>query len=92
MTMDDRIEIERLLDLGFNTAEIARRVGVHRATITRETARGRGSLNLITRTCVRTCEQVGYSRSARSAVSGPSGAVARRHPQAAFASALSDGA
>ncbi len=38
--MDDRIEIERLLDLGFSKAEIARRVGVHRATITRETARG----------------------------------------------------
>lgn len=38
--MDDRIEIERLLDLGLSKAEIARRVGVHRATITRETARG----------------------------------------------------
>lgn len=53
LTMDDRIEIERLLDLGFSKAEIARRIGVHRATIGRETARGRGSPGMITRTCVR---------------------------------------
>jgi len=37
--MDDWIEIERLVDLGFSKAEIARRVGIHRA-ITRQTARG----------------------------------------------------
>ena len=40
LTLDDRIEIERLLDLGMSRAEIARRLGVHRSTITRELRRG----------------------------------------------------
>ena len=38
--LDDRIEIEKLVDRGVRRAEIARRVGVHRSTITRELARG----------------------------------------------------
>ena len=40
LTLEDRIEIARLRDRGRNRAEIARRVGVHRATITRELRRG----------------------------------------------------
>lgn len=40
LTLDDRIEIERLLDLGMSRAEIARRLGAHRSTITRELRRG----------------------------------------------------
>lgn len=40
LALDDRIEIEKLLDLGVRRAEIARRVGVHRSTITRELRRG----------------------------------------------------
>lgn len=36
LTLDDRIEIEKLLDHGHTHAEIARRVGVHRSTIGRE--------------------------------------------------------
>ena len=40
LTLDDRIEIERLTDLGISRAEIARRLGVHRSTITRELTRG----------------------------------------------------
>ncbi|MEX2430708.1 MAG: IS30 family transposase [Dehalococcoidia bacterium] len=40
MTIDDRIEIERLLGLGVSRAQIARDVGVHRCTITRELGRG----------------------------------------------------
>jgi IS30 family transposase len=40
LTLDDRIEIQRLHDLGVAWAEIARRIGVHRSTITRELRRG----------------------------------------------------
>ena len=40
LTLNDRIEIGRLLDLNTTRAEIARRLGVHRSTITRELARG----------------------------------------------------
>lgn len=40
LSLDDRIEIERLVDAGVSRAEIARRVGVHRSTITRELKRG----------------------------------------------------
>lgn len=40
LSIDDRIEIERALDLGLSRAEIARRLGVHRSTITRELRRG----------------------------------------------------
>lgn len=40
LTLDDRIEIEKLLDRGTSRAEIARRIGVHRSTITREIRRG----------------------------------------------------
>lgn len=36
LTLNDRIEIERLLDYGHTHAEIARRIGVHRSTISRE--------------------------------------------------------
>lgn len=38
--LEDRIEIARLLQEGVSRAEIARRLGVHRSTITRELARG----------------------------------------------------
>lgn len=40
LTLEDRIEIQRLLDLDHSRAEIARRLGVHRSTITRELRRG----------------------------------------------------
>jgi IS30 family transposase len=40
LTLDDRIEIEKLLDQGHAHAEIARRLGVHRSTIGREVRRG----------------------------------------------------
>lgn len=40
LSIDDRFEIERALDLGVSGAEIARRLGVHRSTITRELRRG----------------------------------------------------
>lgn len=40
LTLEDRIEVERLLDLKVHRAEIARRLGVHRSTITRELRRG----------------------------------------------------
>lgn len=40
LTIDDRIEIERLLDRELTQAEIARRLGVHPATISRELRRG----------------------------------------------------
>ncbi len=40
LTLNDRIEIGRLLDLNTPRAEIARQLGVHRSTITRELARG----------------------------------------------------
>ncbi|MGK0740835.1 IS30 family transposase [Leucobacter sp. Z1108] len=36
LTLDDRIEIEKLIGHGHNRAEIARHLGVHRSTITRE--------------------------------------------------------
>jgi transposase-like protein len=38
--LDDRIEIARLRDRGISKAEIARQLGVHRSTITRELRRG----------------------------------------------------
>jgi IS30 family transposase len=40
LTLDDRIEIERLWNKGASRAEIARMIGVHRSTITRELRRG----------------------------------------------------
>ena len=40
LTLTDRIEVERLLERGLTRAEIARRIGVHRSTITRELSRG----------------------------------------------------
>lgn len=40
LTLEDRIEIQRLHDRGVARAEIARRLGVHRSTITRELRRG----------------------------------------------------
>lgn len=40
LTGEDRIEIERLLEKGTSLAEIARRLGVHRSTISRERRRG----------------------------------------------------
>lgn len=40
LSLDDRIQIELSLDRGHSRAEIARRIGVHRSTITRELARG----------------------------------------------------
>ncbi|MEO6943686.1 MAG: IS30 family transposase [Lacisediminihabitans sp.] len=40
LTLEDRIEIARLQDWGISKAEIARRLGVHRTTITRELVRG----------------------------------------------------
>lgn len=40
LTIADRIEIQRLVDLDVPQAEIARRVGVHRSTISRELRRG----------------------------------------------------
>lgn len=40
LTIDDRVEIQRLNDGGVCRAEIARRVGAHRSTITRELRRG----------------------------------------------------
>lgn len=40
LTIDDRIEIEKLLERGLPQAEIARRVGVHRSTISREVRAG----------------------------------------------------
>lgn len=40
LTLEDRIEIERLGGLDVSRAEIARRLGVDRSTITRELARG----------------------------------------------------
>ena len=39
LTLEDRIEIEKLSDLGHTRAEIARRIGVHRSTISREIKR-----------------------------------------------------
>ncbi|WP_206476201.1 helix-turn-helix domain-containing protein [Microbacterium sp. KRD172] len=40
LTLEDRIEIERLLEKGTSLAEIARQIGVHRSTISRERRRG----------------------------------------------------
>lgn len=40
LTLEDRIEIEGLLDRGISRAQIARQIGVHRSTITRELRRG----------------------------------------------------
>lgn len=40
LTLDDRIEIEKLHDRGVKNVEIARRLGVHRSTIGRELRRG----------------------------------------------------
>ena len=40
MSLEDRIEIEKLRDAGYTCAEIARRTGRHRSTITRELRRG----------------------------------------------------
>ena len=40
LTLEDRIEIERLLEKGDSLAGIARRLGVHRSTISRERRRG----------------------------------------------------
>ena len=40
LVLEDRVEIQRLLDLDESRAEIARRLGVHRSTITRELQRG----------------------------------------------------
>lgn len=40
LTIEDRIEIQRLHDLNVPRAQIARRLGVHRSTITRELRRG----------------------------------------------------
>lgn len=40
LAVGDRLEIERLLENGTSRAEIARRLGVHRSTITRELVRG----------------------------------------------------
>ena len=40
LTLEDRIEIEKLLERKVSRAEIARRLGVHRSTITREVQRG----------------------------------------------------
>lgn len=39
LTLDDRIEIEKLSDRDYSNAEIARRIGVHRSTIGREITR-----------------------------------------------------
>lgn len=40
LTLDDRIQIELRRELGDNNAQIARQLGVHRSTITRELRRG----------------------------------------------------
>ncbi|WBL19631.1 IS30 family transposase [Citricoccus sp. NR2] len=40
LSLDDRIQIEILSERGVSRAEIARRIGVHRSTITRELSRG----------------------------------------------------
>ena len=40
LTLDDRIEIQTLHEKGTSKAQIARSVGVHRSTITREVTRG----------------------------------------------------
>ena len=40
LTIDDRFQIEALLERNHSRAEIARRLGVHRSTITRELRRG----------------------------------------------------
>jgi IS30 family transposase len=40
LTIDDRIEIQTLHDRGKSKAEISRRIGVHRSTISREFTRG----------------------------------------------------
>lgn len=40
LTIDDRIEIQRAVDRGVSQAVIARRLGVHRSTISRELRRG----------------------------------------------------
>lgn len=40
LTLEDRIEFEKLLDQGVSRAEAARCLGVHRSTITREVRRG----------------------------------------------------
>lgn len=40
LTLEDRIEIERLLENGTSQAEIGRQLGVHRSTISRECRRG----------------------------------------------------
>ena len=40
LTLQDRIEIERALDRGLSHAEIARDLGVHRSTVSREVRRG----------------------------------------------------
>lgn len=40
LTIADRIEIEKLLERGCSQAEIARRIGVHRSTISRELRAG----------------------------------------------------
>ena len=40
LTLDDRVELERLVGQGLPHAAIARRLGVHRSTISRERRRG----------------------------------------------------
>lgn len=41
LVLDDRIQIEKLRDQGITQSEIARTMGMHRATISRELCRGR---------------------------------------------------